>query len=103
MKKARARGVTDIKILVEENALNDKQFKDLLKEYSAISEIKCRDQVFGNCVVIDEGEDAFIILTQRFFKKLSYFGVITDHIAFGPGSNYYFDYLYRTAEIVKFK
>ncbi|MFX0059460.1 MAG: TrmB family transcriptional regulator [Candidatus Hodarchaeota archaeon] len=103
MKKARARGVTDIKILVEEDALKDKQFKELLKEYSNISEIKARDQVFGNCVVIDEGEDAFIILTQRFFKKLSYFGVITDHIAFGPGSNYYFDYLYRTAQIIDFK
>ena len=52
---------------------------------------------------MDEGEDAFIILTQDIFKKLSYFGVMADHIAFGPASNYYFMYLYNTADIVKLK
>jgi len=50
---------------------------------------------------MDEGEDAFIILTQGFFKALSYFGVATDHIAFGPASNFYFDYLYKTAKLLK--
>ena len=74
----------------------------MLQKYNSIAEIKTRDQVFGTCVVMDEGEDAFIILTQKFFKKLSYFGAVTDHIAFGPAANYYFSYLYNTAKIVEF-
>jgi sugar-specific transcriptional regulator TrmB len=102
-KKARARGVIDIKILVEEESLKDKKFHTILKKYSEISVIRSRDQVFGTCVVMDEGEDAFIILTQKFFKGLSYFGALTDHVAFGPAANYYFDYLYKSAKEVEFK
>jgi sugar-specific transcriptional regulator TrmB len=101
IKKARARGVTNIKILVEDSALEDPKFKALLVKYHEISEIKSRDQVFGMAVMIDEGEDAFIILAQKFFEKLSYFGIITDHIAFGPASTFYFNYLYNTAHEVK--
>ncbi|MFW9952644.1 MAG: hypothetical protein ACFFKA_21185 [Candidatus Thorarchaeota archaeon] len=81
--------------------MNDEKFKKLLQKYDSIAEIKTRDQVFGTCVVMDEGEDAFIILTQKFFKKLSYFGAVTDHIAFGPAANYYFSYLYNTAKPVE--
>jgi len=103
IKKARARGVIDIKILIEDEVLEKSNFMDLLEKYQEISEIKSRDQVFGISIVMDEGEDAFIILTQKFFKKLSYFGVVTDHIAFGPAANYYFSYLYDTAKIVNFK
>jgi sugar-specific transcriptional regulator TrmB len=101
IKKARARGVTDIKLLIEEEALNDEKFKDLLVKYDEIAEIKYRDQLFGTSIIIDEGENAFIILSQRFFEKLSYFGVVTDHIAFGPAANFYFSYLYETAELAK--
>ncbi|MHA1107221.1 MAG: hypothetical protein ACTSPN_16120, partial [Promethearchaeota archaeon] len=68
----------DIKILVEEKSLEDKKFLTILKKFSEISIIRSRDQVFGTCVVMDEGEDAFIILTQKFFKGLSYFGALTD-------------------------
>ena len=103
VKKARARGVIDIKILVEEKSLEVKNFLTILKKYSEISVIRSRDQVFGTCVVMDEGEDAFIILTQKFFKGLSYFGALTDHVAFGPAANYYFDYLYKSAKDVEFK
>jgi sugar-specific transcriptional regulator TrmB len=99
--KARKRGVTDIRILIEESAIQDKKFHDLLVQYEKIAEIRTRDQVFGTCVVMDEGEDAFIILTQKFFKKLSYFGTVTDHIAFGPAANFYFSYLYDTAKQAK--
>ncbi|MHA2289090.1 MAG: TrmB family transcriptional regulator [Promethearchaeota archaeon] len=102
-KKARARGVTDIKLLIEDEALNDKNFEEIIKKYDEICEIRSRDQVFGTSIVMDEGEEAFIILTQEIFKGLSYFGVDTDHIAFGPASNYYFDYLYKTAKPVEFK
>jgi sugar-specific transcriptional regulator TrmB len=102
-KKARARGVTDIKLLIEEIALKDDKFKEIIKKYSEICEIRSRDQVFGTSIVMDEGEEAFIILTQEIFKGLSYFGADTDHIAFGPASNFYFNYLYKTAKSVKFK
>ncbi len=101
MKKARARGVTNIKLLVEDHALEDKKYKEILKKYNEISEIKSRDQVFGMAVVIDEGEDAFIVLTQKFFEKPSYFGVLTDHIAFAPAATFYFNYLYDTANEIK--
>ncbi|GAJ24009.1 unnamed protein product, partial [marine sediment metagenome] len=50
VKKARARGVIDIKLLVEDNALEDKKKRSLLEKYLDICEIKSRDQVFGNSV-----------------------------------------------------
>jgi sugar-specific transcriptional regulator TrmB len=102
IKKARARGVTDIRILIEETSVKDEKFYDLLENYSEISIIRTRDQIFGDCIIGDEGEEAFIILTQKLFKGMSYFGVITDHIAFGPAANYYFDYLYSSAENLNF-
>jgi len=103
IKKARARGVTDIRLLVEEVIVKDKKFKEILEKYAQIAEIRSRDQIFGTSLVMDEGEDAFIVLTQDIFKKLSYFGVMADHIAFGPASNFYFMYLYKTADIVELK
>ena len=99
IKKARAKGVIDIKLLIEDDALE--QHEDLLKKYAKIAEIRTRDQVFGSSIIIDEGEDAFIILSQSFFEKLSYFGILTDHIAFGAASLYYFTYLYNTANEVE--
>ena len=101
IRKARARGVTDIRIIIEDHALEDEKFTSLLQKYAPISEIRSRDQVFGTSVIIDEGEDAFIVLSQKFFKKLSYFGVVTDHIAFGPAAMFYFSYLYNTANEVE--
>ena len=97
------KSVTDIKLLVESTALQDKNFQTLLKKYIPLCEIKWRDQIFGTSVIIDEGEDAFIILSEKFFpKKISYFGIVTDHVAFGPASMYYFDYLYNTAKNAEF-
>jgi len=101
IKKARARGVIDLKLLVEEEALKDKDYMSILKKYKDLCEIKSRDQVFGSSLIIDEGEDAFIVLTQKFFEKLSYFGIVTDHIAFGPAALFYFSYLYDSATVVK--
>lgn len=99
IKKARARGVTDLRLLVEAEALEDKKFKTLIKKYDSLCEIRWRNQIFGSAVIIDEGEDAFIVLSESFFpKKMSYFGILTDHVAFGPASLYYFDYLYKTAK-----
>ena len=102
IKKARARGVTDLRLLVEAKALGDKNFQPILKKYDSLCEIRWRDQIFGSAVIVDEGEDAFIILSESFFpKKMSYFGVATDHVAFGPASLYYYDYLYKSASIAK--
>ena len=101
IKKARARGVIDLKLLVEEKALEDKDYMSILKKYKDLCEIKSRDQIFGNSIVIDEGSDGFIILTQQLFERSSYFGIMTDHIAFAPAALFYFNYLYDTAEIVK--
>ena len=79
-KKARARGVTDIRLLVEAKSLEDKKFRNLLKKYSSLSEIRWRDQIFGSSVIVDEGEGAFVLLSESFFpNKPSYFGVLTDH------------------------
>ncbi|MHA2399071.1 MAG: TrmB family transcriptional regulator [Promethearchaeota archaeon] len=102
VKKARARGVTDLRLLVEAKALEEKDFRNLLKKYLPLCEIRWRDQIFGSAVIIDEGENAFITLSENFFpKKMSYFGILTDHVAFGPASLYYFDYLYKTAKPAK--
>lgn len=102
VKKARARGVTDLRLLVEAKALEEKNFRTILKKYIPLCEIRWRDQIFGSAVIIDEGENAFIILSESFFpKKMSYFGILTDHVAFGPASLYYFDYLYKTAKPAK--
>ena len=101
IRKARARGVIDIKLLVEDQSLEDDKFKSILTKYDEICEIRSRDQVFGMAIIIDEGEDAFIILSQRFFEKTSYFGVSADHIAFGPASLFYFSYLFDSANEVK--
>ncbi|MFX1454478.1 MAG: TrmB family transcriptional regulator [Promethearchaeota archaeon] len=102
IKKARARGVTDLRLLVEAKALEDKDFQPILEDYNSICEIRWRDQIFGSAVIVDEGEDAFIILSESFFpEKMSYFGVATDHVAFGPASLYYYDYLYRSANLAK--
>ncbi|MFW9823782.1 MAG: TrmB family transcriptional regulator [Candidatus Thorarchaeota archaeon] len=100
IKKARARGVTDLRLLVEAKALDDKDFQPILEDYNSICEIRWRDQIFGSAVIVDEGEDAFIILSESFFpEKMSYFGVATDHVAFGPASLYYYDYLYKSANL----
>ena len=102
IKKARARGVTDIRLLVDAKAIREKNYKSLLKKYYPICEIKWRDQIFGSSVIIDEGEDAFIILSESFFpKQMSYFGIVTDHVAFGPSALYYYEYLYKSANDAK--
>ena len=101
--KARARGVIEIKLLVEESSLKDPAYKEWLSKYKEISDIRYRDQIFGNGIVIDGGKDAFVILSQKFFEKTSYFGIVTDHIAFGPAATFYFSYLFETAKTVKLK
>ncbi|MHA1804098.1 MAG: TrmB family transcriptional regulator [Promethearchaeota archaeon] len=97
IEKARARGCTDLRLLVEETSLNVDKKKEILLKYDKLCEIRYRDQIFGESIVIDEGEDAFIILSQKFFQRMSYFGILADYIAFAPAANYYFSYLWRTA------
>ncbi|MHA1688810.1 MAG: TrmB family transcriptional regulator [Promethearchaeota archaeon] len=101
IEKARARGCTDLRLLVEETSLYDDDKKEILKKYDKLCEIRYRDQIFGESIVIDEGEDAFIILSQKFFQKMSYFGLLADYIAFAPAANFYFSYLWRTADPIE--
>lgn len=98
IKKARARGVIEIKLLVEEKSVKDDSYKEILTKYTEIAEVRERDQIFGNGIVIDGGKNAFLIFSQQFFEKISYFGIVTDHLAFGPAATYYYSYLYNTAK-----
>jgi len=98
IKKARARGVIEIKLLVEEKSIKDGAYKEILTKYTEIAEVRARDQIFGNGIVIDGGKNAFLIFSQQFFEKISYFGIVTDHLAFGPAATYYYTYLYNTAK-----
>ena len=100
LKKARARGVINIRLLIEESALNDQIFKNLLIKYQTICEIKSRNQIFGSSIIIEEGEKAFIIISHQLFNKVSYFGADMDHIAFGPAASSYFNYLYQIVKNV---
>lgn len=97
----RARGIRKIRILTEESKIQKAENQDLLENYLEIAEVKTRDQLFGTGVVRDDGSDAFVLLTRSFFAKTSYFGIITDHIAFGPAAADYFGYLYETADLVE--
>jgi len=101
IKKARARGVIEIQLLVEEKSVKDSSYKEILTKYTEIAEVRVRDQIFGNGIVIDGGKEAYLIFSQQFFEKTSYFGIVTDHIAFGPAATYYFSYLYNTAKKIK--
>ncbi|GAB4308798.1 MAG: hypothetical protein Kow0069_07320 [Promethearchaeota archaeon] len=94
----RARGIREIRVLLEERAVNDPECSELVKKLEKVAAVRTRDQMFGTGVVRDDGEDAFVILTRSFFEdKKSYFGIITDHLAFGPAAADYFEYLYQTA------
>ncbi len=100
IKKARARGVIDIKLLVEEKSLEDKNFRNLSIKYKELCEIKSRDQIFGSFIIIDGGEDAFVVLSHKISQSSLTLGIFADHIAFGPASLYYFCYLYDSANVV---
>ncbi|GAH39539.1 unnamed protein product, partial [marine sediment metagenome] len=47
IKKARARGVTDLRLVVEDDTFEDEKFKSLLSKYDDLCKIKSRDQIFG--------------------------------------------------------
>ncbi|MHA1733890.1 MAG: TrmB family transcriptional regulator [Promethearchaeota archaeon] len=98
----RARGIRDIRVLLEESYKDDEEKTELVKKYAKIANVRSRNQIFGTGIVKDEGEDAFLVLTRKFFSSKSYFGIQTDHLAFGPAAMDYFGYLYDTADDVEF-
>ena len=98
LQEIRARGVRNIRVLIEDKNLTDDSMADLVEELKQISDLRTRNQIFGMGVVKDEGDDAFLVLSRMFFAKKSYFGIITDHVAFGPAAMDYFSYLFETAQ-----
>ncbi len=101
LRALRSRGVRQIRVLMEEGDVKDKKNAELLKNYQEIADIRFRNQIFGSGVVRDEGEDALVILSRKFFSSKSYFGILTDHLAFGPAAMDYYGYLFETAEKVE--
>jgi len=57
--------VIDIKMLIEEEAMKDKEFRDIIEKYSKISEIRSRNQVFGASVVMEQATFILIIYINR--------------------------------------
>lgn len=92
IKDKRARGINDIKILVEQGHDDRGIFAELEK----VATIRQRDQIFGTGIAID-GVDAIIILKAQIFSMTSYFGLKSDHEAFGPIAQQYFAYLFDSA------
>jgi sugar-specific transcriptional regulator TrmB len=98
LKELRARGVRNLRVLIEERFLEDAKYKDVLHDLKKVATVRARDQLFGAGIVKDEGDDAFLVLSRMFFQKKSFFGIVTDHLAFGPAAMDYFNYLYETAK-----
>nr|MDO8110263.1 helix-turn-helix domain-containing protein [Candidatus Sigynarchaeota archaeon] len=92
LKEKRLKGITDIKILVEQGDSH----KDLLKDLAKIGQVRVRDQIFGTGVAVDS-VDAIIILKAQVFALTSYFGMKSDYKGFGAIAQQYFNYLYNSA------
>ncbi len=98
LKDLRARGVRNLRVLIEEKFLGDKKYQETINDLKQIAQVRARDQLFGAGIVKDEGDDAFLVLSRMFFAKKSFFGIVTDHLAFGPAATDYFNYLFETAK-----
>jgi len=98
LKEMRSRGVRNLRVLLEDKAVGEGKNKSLIHDLKQIADVRTRDQIFGAGIVKDEGEDAFLVLSRMFFAKKSFFGIVTDHLAFGPAATDYFNYLFETAK-----
>lgn len=92
IKDKRAKGVVDIKILIEDKEPNVELAKDLIK----IGNVRRRDQIFGTGIAVD-GVDAIIVVKAQIFSLTSFFGMRSDHEAFGSIALQYFNYLFNSA------
>ncbi len=82
----------EVKILLERSQHDHPLVKELVK----LGEVRERDQIFGTGIVKD-GVDAIIILKVKVFTLETYFGLKSEHEAFGPVAVHYFQYLYDSA------
>ncbi|MHA1679383.1 MAG: TrmB family transcriptional regulator [Promethearchaeota archaeon] len=96
IKSKKAKGV-EIKVLVEESTRKDEKNGNILSDLVTLGEVRMRDQIFGTGFSIDK-KDAIILLQAKIFGLISYFGMQSDHQAFGSIANYYFGYLFDTAQ-----
>ncbi len=92
VKEKRQKGLTDIKILVEQKDPG----KDIIADLAKIGQVRVRDQIFGTGIAVD-GVDAIIILKASIFALTSYFGLKSDFKGFGSVALQYFNYLFTTA------
>jgi sugar-specific transcriptional regulator TrmB len=92
IKEKRQKGLSDIKILVEQKDTS----KDLLAEVTKIGQVRTRDQLFGTGIAVD-AVDAIIVLKASIFTLTSYFGLKSDFKGFGSIAQQYFNYLFDTA------
>ncbi len=92
VKEKRQKGLTDIKILVEQADPGKAIIADLAK----IGQVRVRDQIFGTGIAVD-GVDAIIVLKASIFALTSYFGLKSDFKGFGSVALQYFNYLFTTA------
>lgn len=100
IKEKQVMGGVTTKILVEESVCEEGKHGELLEVLLELGEVRERDQIFGTGFAVDK-RDAIIILKARIFGITSYFGMQSDHQAFGSVANYYFDYLFDTATHVE--
>ncbi|MHA1847239.1 MAG: TrmB family transcriptional regulator [Promethearchaeota archaeon] len=96
IKEKYSKGTRNVKILIEESSKNRDDEKSIISELSGFGEIRERDQLFGTGITVDK-QDAIVILKANIFGMSSYFGIQSDHQAFGPIASYYFDYLFHSA------
>jgi sugar-specific transcriptional regulator TrmB len=92
VKEKRKKGLTDIKILIEQND----PAKDVVSELTKIGQVRVRDQIFGTGIAVD-AIDAIIVLKASIFTLTSYFGLKSDFKGFGSVALQYFNYLFTTA------
>ncbi|MBN2151036.1 MAG: TrmB family transcriptional regulator [Candidatus Lokiarchaeota archaeon] len=92
VKEKRQKGLSDIKILVEQNDPG----KDVVADLAKIGQVRVRDQIFGTGIAVD-AVDAIIILKASIFALTSYFGLKSDFKGFGSIALNYFNYLFNTA------
>jgi len=88
----RQKGITDIKILIEQNDSH----KEIVEELLNIGQVRVRDQLFGTGIAVDS-VDGIIVLKAQIFAITSYFGMKSDFKGFGSIAQEYFSYLFNTA------
>ncbi len=98
IKATRARGVSEIKLLIEDGMSEKEEVKYLTETYPDVLEIKRQERIFANFIVIDNGSNAFVMISQKDLRKKAYFGIFTDYVGFGPVVQDTFKFLFKSSK-----